>query len=495
MVVFDRDTMVAAENAAIESGISQENLMENAGTAAAFFICENENLKNIKVTVVCGKGNNGGDGFVIARRLAKAGARVSVVLAVSPTRLSGESLKMYERLPRKVKLIEAEKDPSLADITIKEGDIIVDAIFGFGFKGEAKGLDKRLIEEINGSCGYTYSVDLPSGLICDSGSVSGEAIKADCTLTFETLKPCHILPPSNAFCGKLEVLKIGISEEIMAGQKPFCRVIEKPKFPLRDKNSHKGSFGSLLSVCGSYGMPGAAILAAKSALRSGVGKLYAVCPPENYTAMAVSVPEAVFVLADIEKNTKPIFENLKNVSSVLVGCGLSRSDKKAEFIKELILSAEKPIIVDADGINCTAQVIEFIKKVKADVVLTPHVGEMARLTGLGVQEIEKNRTETARKFATGYGIFLVLKGANTIVATPDGELFVNLTGTPALATSGSGDVLSGIIGSLLAQGFDTLCAVTSAVYIHGLAGERAAEKFGENGLLASDIIDNLPCLL
>ena len=468
MVVLNKDNMIAAEKAAIRSYITEEKLMENAGTAAANFIINEVCVKDKKVAVVCGKGNNGGDGLVIAKVLIAAGAKVTVIRTT-------------------------EEDFSAENLMAS--DIIVDAIFGIGFKGEAKGKEKELIDLINSSDAYVFSVDLPSGLECDRGTVSGSTVKADCTLTFEALKPCNILPPANAYCGKIETFKIGISEDIINNTPAVCRAIDKPSLPKRDKNSHKGTFGSALIVAGCYGMPGASILAARAALRSGVGKLYAVCPPENYLALAVAVPEAVLVLADIEEDTKPIFENLKVADSVLVGPGLSVGEKRKEVIKELLLSANVPIIVDADGINCLASDIDFIKKVKTDVIFTPHSAEMARLTGLSVAEVEQNRIEVAKRFATEKGVYLCLKGANTLVATPTGKLYVNLTGTPALATAGSGDVLSGIIVSLLAQGLDTLSAVTAAVYIHGEAGQRAAKILGESGIIASDIIENLPYLL
>ena len=495
MVVFNREGMIAAENAAIKAGISQERLMENAGTAAARFIRQREDLKDKKVTVVCGKGNNGGDGFVIARKLFENSAAVAVILISKAPVGTGAAALMFDRLPQGVEVIRADSFMSLAASVIRDSDILVDALFGIGFKGNAEGTEKLLIEHINSAEAYVYSVDLPSGVTADSGKVEGTAVKADCTLTFEALKPCHILPPSNAFCQDVKMLKIGIDEQIINSITPVCKVIEKPRLPLRDKNSHKGSCGTMLSICGSYGMPGAAILAAGAALRAGVGKLFAVCPPENYTATAVSVPEAVIILNDIEKDINPVLNYLPQADSVLIGCGIGVSNKKKQGAREIITSSLKPITVDADGINCIYHDIEFIKKVKADVVLTPHAGEMARLTGLTVSEIEQNRIEVASRFAAEYGVYLCLKGANTLVATPSGEVFVNLTGTPGLSSAGSGDVLSGIIASFIAQGLDTLCAVTAAVYFHGLAGEKAAEKMSVRGMLAGDIIKELPYLL
>lgn len=495
MIVLSKEKMIAAEKAAIDSYISEETLMENAGTAAANFILKQQDSKGKRVTVVCGKGNNGGDGFVIARVLSNKGFLVSVVLAATPKNYSGNPLKMYKKLPSKVKLIRTEKDLTAAQNQIRHSDIIVDALFGIGFKGEAKGTDKAIIDTVNESGAQVFSVDLPSGVECDNGFVSGSAVKADWTITFEALKPCHILPPANSVCGKLSLQKIGINEDTLKKTDPVCRVIEKPVLLKRDKNSHKGSFGTALSVSGSFGMPGASILAARAAMRSGVGKLFAVCPPENYLALAVAVPEAVLVLADIEKDSAPVLKASSLADSILVGPGLSVSEKRTEFIKELLLSAKVPVIVDAEGINAIANDIEFIKKVKADVVLTPHAKEMARLSGLSVAEIEQNRLNVAKAFAMEYGVFLVLKGANTIVSTPKGELFVNMTGNSGLSSAGSGDVLSGIILSLVAQGMDTLSATCAAVYFHGAAGDRASKILSERGMIASDIIENLPYLL
>ena len=495
MIVLNREGMVAAEKAAIKSYITEESLMENAGTAAANFILKQDGLKDKKVTVVCGKGNNGGDGFVIARVLSKKGFVVSVVLGVELKSYKSIPLKMYKRLPSKVKIFRTEKGLTKALKQIENSDIIVDALFGTGFKGKADGNDKMLIDSINEAGAFVVSVDLPSGLEGNSGIVLGSAVKADSTITFEALKPCHILPTASSFCGEVTVEKIGIKQETLNEITPVCRVIEKPFLQKRDKNSHKGTFGTVLSVSGSYGMPGASILAAKAALRSGVGKLYAVCPPENYTALAVSVPEAVLILADIEKDLAPVFENLDAASSVLVGPGLGITQKRKDFVKELLSKAKVPVVVDADGINAIASDIEFIKKVKADIVFTPHAKEMSRLTGLSVLEIEQNRLNIAKAFAMEYGVYLCLKGANTLVATPTGELFVNMTGNPGLATSGSGDLLSGIMASFIAEGQTTLSAVLAAVYLHGEAGDRAAKTISERGMMASDIVENLPYLL
>lgn len=494
MFVFDKNNMVLAEKEAFKSGVSQETLMEKAGNSAAEVIASENDLKNKNIAVVCGKGNNAGDGFIIAKSLYKMGAFVTVILSFEDC-FSSAAKTAFEKMPKGIKKVYATDNFPLIKETISKSDIIIDALFGIGFKGKATAVAEKLIEDINSSNGYVYSVDVPSGLEADSGKVNGLAVRADCTITFEALKPCHILPPANSYCGQLQVQKIGIEKEILNKITPFCRVIEHERLPKTDKNAHKGTEGTTVSVCGSYGMPGAAILAAKAALRGGVGKLFAVTPPENYTAMAVSVPEAVIIPANFYKDINLVLEKLPTADSVLIGCGIGVSDEKKQAVRQLICSAACPVIIDADGINCIYNDIDFIKKVKADIVLTPHSGEMARLVGVSIDKVEENRTEIASRFAKEYGVYLCLKGANTLVAAPNGELYVNLTGTPALATAGSGDVLSGIISSLIAQGLDTLSAVTRAVYIHGLAGEMVAAEKGERGLLAGDLTEKVPYLL
>lgn len=493
MVVLNREGMLAAEKAAINAYTTEEKLMENAGTAAAKCLFENQDLKGKKVLVVCGKGNNGGDGFVIARALSKA-AKVTVLLTRSAENYSGNPQKMLKKLPRAVNIINAEKDFLSAEKEIFKSDILVDAIFGIGFKGEAKGIEKALIDLINRSFATVYSVDVPSGIASDEGAVSPSAVRADYTITFEALKPCHILPPANALCGRILVEKIGITRDILENIDPVCRVIEKPVLPKRDKNSHKGTFGSVVNISGSFGMPGASVLSTRAALRSGVGKVYTVCHPENYQILATSAPEAVLILADIEKDTAPIFDSLKNANAILLGPGLSVSEKKQKFVKELLLSATLPIVLDADGINAIADDIEFIKKVKAELILTPHLGEMSRLTGLSVEEIEQNRIKVAKNFAKEYGVLLCLKGANTIVTTKEGEVFVNMTGNSGLSSAGSGDVLAGMIASFIAQGMEPVSALTAAVYFHGASADFAVEALSERGLIASDIVEFLPYL-
>lgn len=270
-------------------------------------------------------------------------------------------------------------------------------------------------------------------------------------------------------------------------------VTKAPKISNRDKNSHKGTFGTALLVCGSYGMAGAAVLAAKAALRSGIGKLKMAVHKSVYGICAVSVPEAVFLPYGLGFK-KAVLNDIQTADSILLGCGCGLSKSTLEKLKLTIKNANCPIVIDADGINLLSQNIDILKQAKTPIILTPHPMEMSRLCGKSVREINANRLSIAADFAKNHGVYLVLKGNETVVAAPDGRVNINPTGNAGMATGGSGDVLSGIMAALLAYNADVFFAITSAVYIHGLAGDSAAEKLSETALLPSDIIKELPCV-
>ncbi len=277
--------------------------------------------------------------------------------------------------------------------------------------------------------------------------------------------------------------------------------IKKPNIPVRATDSHKGTFGTALLFCGSYGFAGAAVLAAKGCLRSGVGLVKLAVPNKIYDICAAAVPEAVFLPLKSDKagrfgkiNKRQLSLHIQKANSILVGCGIGVSENNFKIVEYLIENAKCPLIIDADGINLLSYNIDILKRAKTPIILTPHPAEMSRLTGKSVENIQNNREVTAKEFAVKYGVYFVLKGNKTVVAAPSGEIFINPTGNAGMATGGSGDVLSGITASLLCQNTDILSAVTSAVYIHGKAGDSAAEKMSETSLLPSDIIEELPCV-
>ncbi len=481
-MVLSTDLIKRSEEQAVKSErFTFRELMLNAGNTAAEIIMQRYDCTDKKITVLCGKGNNGGDGCVIAEVLAQNGADVTVVTPFDIP--ATENARYYYD-----NILLAKKSETLPDCS----DIIIDALFGIGLDRELNPETAELITKVNSIDAIKIAIDIPSGVSADSGKVLGTAFTADITITFIALKTGLLLPYGSDCCGERIVADIGV--------KPIdyrFELTKPPVFKKRRHNAHKGDFGTALMLCGSYGMAGAAILSAKAALRSGVGILKAVICDSIYAPFTSSVPEAVCV--PVPQNRKgtlsPAYIDLetclKGISAVLIGCGLSNNHDTEELVKAVCLNSNVPIIIDADGINAIAGSIDIIKKTKAPVILTPHPAEMARLIGSTAKEVEEDRIGTARWFTAEYGCILVLKGADTIIAMPDGKIYFNLTGNPAMATGGSGDVLAGITVSLLAQGLSPEEAAKSAIYLHGLAGDKAAEKRGERAMLPSDIIEEL----
>ena len=481
MTVLNKASVKEAEKKAVKSGIfSFTELMGIAGKAAAQKIMMAYDIKGKKIAVVCGKGNNGGDGFVCADTLRKE-ATVDVIIPFGEPET--DDARHYFNALSGVGVLSTLKG---------DYDIVIDALFGIGLNRPLSCDAVALIEKINSMNCIKIAIDIPSGVEADSGAVMGAAVMADMTVTFIALKPCFLLPEGSDYCGKVEVADIGVKPH-----KADYYLIEKPNFTDRRHNAHKGDFGTALMICGSYGMCGAAIFAARGALRSGVGILKAVICDSIYSPFTAAVPEAVCIpvktgesgTADSDDNR--IYEHISSSKALLIGCGMGNNEDTLKILEKIIKKADCPIVIDADGINALCQCINIIREAKKEIILTPHPGEMARLCGVTTAEVEKDRIYYASKTAKDLNVILVLKGANTIVALPDGKIFFNTTGNPGMATGGSGDVLAGITVSLLAQGITCEEAVKSAVYIHGAAGDLAAKQFGEMGMLPSDIINNL----
>lgn len=482
MKILTTDLIRRSEESAVASGaFSLRDLMFRAGKAAAEIIMQKYDCKNKKITVVCGRGNNGGDGCVIAGILAENGAEVTVATPFGAPATENAAY-YYGKLQFVTK----------TDSFIPNADILVDAIFGIGFNRAPDEKTAGVIKEMNSADCVRIAVDIPSGVEADSGKVLGPAVNADLTVTFIALKPCFLLPFGSDYCGETIVADIGAPP---VGHSFLT--IEKPIFKKRRHNSHKGIFGTGLMLCGSYGMAGAAVLAARAALRSGIGIVKAALCENIYYPFTASVPEAVCVpvkpgpKGTLCPENLDLPELLKGCSAALIGCGMGNNEDTARLVKELIKISEIPLVIDADGINALKGGIDIIEKSKAPIVLTPHPGEMARLCSLTVGEVEENRAQIAEDFAVRHGCVLVLKGANTIVAAPSGEVYFNMTGNPGMSTGGSGDALAGITLSLLAQGFSAKDAAKAAVYLHGEAGDRAAARHGERGMLPSDLIEEL----
>lgn len=480
MKILNRSMIRSLEKNAAESGIfSYEEMMENAGCTAFGILADNYDFEGKKVLVALGNGNNGGDGAVIAEKLSK-------ICETEIYRPFG-NFNSYPAKNFEKSISDIKKTETLSD----KYDYVIDALFGIGLNRPLDLKTQEVIKKLNDLSGIKISVDIPSGIDCDAEAGQTNAFKADFTVTFIALKPCFVLPPFNEYSALTKVADIGIKPT------DYLYKTTHAVYKKRPKNAHKGTFGTALTFCGSYGMCGASVLSAKSALRSGVGILKAAVCDKNYSAFTACVPEAVVSLfktdsdgfADIpEERTVSL---LNSADAVLFGCGTGRSDKAVKALKAIIKNSEIPMVLDADGINILSQDINIIRERKAPLIISPHPKEMSRLTGLSVLEIENNRIKAAADFAENYKVTVILKGANTVVACRDGEIFINTTGNSGMASGGSGDVLSGIIVSLLAQGYSEKDAAVTAVYIHGLAGDFAAKRLTKRSMIASDIIEEL----
>lgn len=503
MKLFYRNNIRAIENAAESSGFSTLRMMENAGSAAANVIIEKYKIKDASVVVIAGNGNNGGDGFVTARKLYEAGANVSVVLAcgMPKSENASEALSKLSKLPLRI----YNANDFECKTTLKYSDYIIDAIFGIGFRGELEGDVLELVNIANESEATRISLDIPSGCECDTGNVGNISFCADVTISFIGVKPCHVLYPSSDYCGKLVMAGIGIKKEIVDSVASDVSIIEDSKvkkaIPKIKKSDHKGSRGTALLVCGSYGMAGAAILSAKAALRSGAGLVKLALPQNVYPIAASSLLEAVYIPCKTSaegsislNDFDAILANAIKSKAVLLGCGCGNTDDLFKLTEQLICNTTTPVVIDADGINAISNDISILLKSKAPIVLTPHPAEMARLLNVDTEYVQTHRFELAKAFAQKFEVTLVLKGSNTVIALKDGSLFVCMHGNPGMATGGSGDVLAGIIVSLIAQGLQPELAAVCGVNIHSAAGDIAANNMSMHSMLPSDIIDSLPLL-
>ncbi len=502
MKVFTSLQIKNIEDATVLRGISKLRLMENAGSAAARVIREKFDITSKKTVVVAGCGNNGGDGFVVARKLYENGGNVEVIRLLGLPQSENASEMCKKLMETGVPIHDYFDNVAMSKAILKSADIIVDAVFGIGLNRAPDTSVSEAFSFISSLPAFRVAIDVPSGVYADSARVHTSVIKADLTVSFIGFKFCHILPPASSFCGELVNCAIGVADDVLDYIEGCPETIEPSFVFKRDKNAHKGTFGKALLVTGSYGMAGATVLSLKSALRSGVGLGICALPEKIYPIVAGSVLEAVYipcptnVNGGFAANTYFAIKNaIESADCILFGCGVGNTNDTVTLLRDILENAKSPVIIDADGINALSRNIDIIKQSAVKIILTPHPAEMARLCKVGTEEINSNRIYFAKKLAHELGVTVVLKGANTIVATEDEKVFVNMTGNPGMATGGSGDVLAGMMAGLIASGVlhenDAVCA---AVYLHGLAGDVAAQKLSETSLLPSDIIDNLPPL-
>ena len=508
MFVVTSKQMYRAECNAVERGISFPELMENAGTACAEIIKNHYHISKAKpkeILIICGKGKNGGDGFVIARKMWEYGCNVTVMLACGEPKAK-DAINMFSLAESTgVDIIRYEDDIQAVYPYIEKAEIIVDAVFGTGFSGSLDASLSRLAKTVNAAKGHTVAIDVPSGANCDSATIEGSVFKAETTVAISAYKPIHIMKPCSSACGRVLVADIGITDEDFKKIDSItCFTVNsldvKKMLPKRKPVSNKGTYGHALCVCGSMRMAGAAFLAVSGALRSGAGLVTAAFPQSAYPAIAPKLTESL--LLPLEANFEGTFafsalpainEAAKRASAMLIGCGLGFNKDTTRLVLSLIEETKIPLIIDADGINALSTNIDILKKAKAPIIITPHPGEMSRLCGKSIAEIVSNPIAVAYDFATKYGVTVVLKGANTVVCGGNPtEIYVNSTGNSGLAKGGSGDLLAGMAVSLLAQGMKSFDAALSAVYLHGLCADAVAEKTSMRGMLPSDVLNYLP---
>ncbi len=501
------DEMKRVEAHAAKYGLSYHRMMENAGAACARNIrsvVEKETGARRNVAILCDKGNNGGDGFVIARKLLDSGYRVCLIL-VAGYPGTNEAEYMYKMTTElNIPAVWYEADPSKAAQTIKTADILVDAVFGFSFYGALKPEMADVFSQFNAADGLKFAIDIPSGVYCDSGLCDPHCIRADYTIAVSALKPAHILHPASDCCGDIIVAGIGIPEEsfVAVGSSMYTYHANEiaARFPTRKVDAHKGDFGHLLCICGSYTMPGAAYMAAKAALRSGVGLVTCAFPQSLYPVMAAKLTETLLLPLPqtaegaLSRASIPLLlQRLDRYDAIVIGCGMSVCEDTAAVLQAVLENAKVPVIVDADGINLLSKNIDLLQNAACPVVLTPHPKEMSRLCGLSVSQVQADRTGTARSFSHAQGVYVVLKGSNTVIAAPDdSHIYVNVTGNNGLSKGGSGDVLAGMLGAFAAQKPDLQDALCVGVYLHGHCADEVAQQTSKTGMLPTDVIEALP---
>ena len=508
MFVVTSNQMYQAECNAVKRGISFPQLMENAGQSCAkiiknHFCISQENPK--KVLVLCGKGKNGGDGFVIARKMWEYGCDVTVMLTCGDPKAQ-DAIDMYSLVETAgIDIIKYDNNLTLLKSYIENADIIVEAIFGTGFTGSLNHSLSVLAQAVNSCDATVVSIDVPAGADCDSASVQGTVFKADITIAISAYKPIHIMKPCCKYCGKIIIADIGIiNDDFRKIDSVTCFTLNsqniKNMLPKRKPVSNKGTYGHALCVCGSMKMTGAAFLSVSGALRCGAGLVTAAFPQSAYPAIAPKLTEPL--LLPLESNFDGTFsfsakagisEAIKRASAVLIGCGLGFNKDTTHLVHSLIKETNKPMIIDADGINALSTNIDILKNAQAPIILTPHPGEMSRLCSKTIPEIIENPIVVAYEFAKKNKCTVVLKGANTVVCSHDrDEIYVNSRGNSGLARGGSGDLLAGMMVSFLAQGMSPFDASVCAVYLHGLSADIVAERTSERGMLPTDVLNHLP---
>ncbi len=503
MFIVTSEQMKEIERNSLHYSMSYERLMENAGSAAAAVIRRSCEVEGQYITIFCGRGNNGGDGFVCARRLNEAGANVAVVLVDGKPKTE-QSKAMFALLEQMdIAVVEYGTDPQYLTERLSETDILIDAIYGTGFHGELDEQHRDICRLMNGVGARLFALDIPSGVNADNGIADPFAIQADTTIVFDSDKPATVLPCAAEHCGEIVLADIGIPAEAHEGILPKFQLVNSElvfrELQERPRDSHKGSYGKLLIIGGSQRFMGAAALAALAAMRTGAGYVTLASTKEVCRTTLPLLPEVVMLpLRQTVEGTlsyesmDELREAMEHATAILLGNGLGSSADACRIVYEVIRHAKCPVVVDADGINALSRSIEIMRQAQAPIILTPHLMELSRLTTLPVEQLKRESLEAGRSFAGEYQATVVLKGAYTVTAASDGQVYINTTGNAGLAKAGSGDVLAGVIGTLAAQGREPALAAACGVWLHGMAADYAAQEYSQYGLLPRDVIDALP---
>ena len=504
-LVLSAAQMKAVDRAAIETlGVPGLVLMENAGRGVAEIVCRaRPDLAGRDVRVVCGAGQNGGDGFVIARHLANAGARVSVLLTAPRPKLTGDAdlfARVVERMPEIYVNDQATGDFGVWVGLLEGADVIIDAVFGTGLRADVTGVPAAAIEAMNATAALRVAVDLPSGLDADTARVRGVAVRADITATMGARK-LGLALDAEAAVGRVEVVDLGVAMEDLIGEAhahgPLCHWMETaelaPLLPRRGPGGHKGTAGHLLVVAGSPGKSGAAALVGQAALRAGAGLVTVASTAAGQTALDAKVLEVMTARYaagdDADGESYPALARLaERMKAAAVGPGIPTGEGMRALVRRLVGELPVPLVVDADAINLLgAEAAALARRAPAPRLFTPHPGEMARLSGATTEEVQRDRLGHARRLAEAAHAVVVLKGARTVIAAPDGTAHVNPAANPSLGTAGSGDVLTGVIAALVCQGLSALDAARVGVHFHGLAADEATRVLGTRHLIAGDL--------
>jgi ADP-dependent NAD(P)H-hydrate dehydratase / NAD(P)H-hydrate epimerase len=503
MKIVSAEEMRAIDRATSERfGVPSLTLMENAGTAVADYVLSHYG-KAERIVVFCGKGNNGGDGFVAARRLQERGRKVQVVLLASSGDVRGDAAVMFGKLPEAAITVHSSEELKSERVRLAlQADLYVDAILGTGFKPPVGGFYAEAIGIMNASQAPVVAVDIPSGADADAMTPQENTIaRANAVVTFTVPRPAHVFSWLTA--GPTVVAEIGSPEEAIVSSLQLNVITARDVGPLigpRPAESNKGSYGHVLVIGGSLGKAGAAAMAGMAALRVGAG-LSTVATPKSVVATVagfhpelMTEPLSETSCGSIAISTADgIGELAKGKSVLAIGPGISRDPQTAELVRKLVATLEAPMVIDADGLNAFEGRTDELNGKGRTLVITPHPGEMARLAGCTVADVQKDRLGTARKFAREHDLIVVLKGHRTLVAQADGEVWVNTTGNPGLATGGTGDILTGVVAGMIAQyPKNVFAAVLAAVHLHGLAGDVMRERVGEHSLVATDLLQGLP---